>query len=192
VDFAQDELMRFVSRFKDTLRSIDLIKITIGGGAERKEWTSFIDWLQNNIPNLENFNFQGLLYSYEQVVCFDSIFNDPEPSFKSLIYAPWESYTKLPGGNGTLVLGIPDSIRDDSCAFLEIDVFFTKLGRGGYGLDNNPPRNSQVYTVGFEGSKSGAQEALGLVLRAAAVQTVRDPNLHTTPRHFSVPPGILM
>ncbi|KFX90380.1 hypothetical protein O988_08236 [Pseudogymnoascus sp. VKM F-3808] len=183
--FTQDELVRLVGRFKNTLREIELVKITINEGKERAGWTSFIDWLQKNIPNLEKFTFQALQYSCGQVVCFDSIFNDPQLSFKRLIRAPWESYARLPSGNGALVFGIPDFYEIDTSVYFDIHVFFAKLGRGVYGLDSRPCENILVYTVGFEGSKVGAKEALGLLLGAAAVEKV-DTGLETNSTSINV------
>ncbi|KFY38895.1 hypothetical protein V495_06327 [Pseudogymnoascus sp. VKM F-4514 (FW-929)] len=183
--FTQDELVGLVGRFKNTLRSIELVNITISEGTERAGWTSFIDWLQKITPNLEKFTFQALQYSSHHVVCFDSIFNDPQLSFKRLIRAPWESYARLPSGNGALVFGIPDFYEIDTSVYFDIDVFFTKLGRGVYGLDSKPCKNSLVYTVGFEGSKVGAKEALGLLLGAAAVEKV-DTSLETNSTSIKV------
>lgn len=49
--------MRFVGRFKDTIRSIELCDIYIDKDGS---WASFLGWLRENIQNLEKFRFQIL------------------------------------------------------------------------------------------------------------------------------------
>lgn len=164
MDFSREDLMRFVGRFKDTIRSIDLCRVNMTGV---DEWPPFLDWLRENIPNLEKFGFQGLTHDFsfavQKVICFETIFNNPKLNFKTLRGAPWKSYAKL--SSGTLALDMPDRL-----AFLEMGKFFVNLDEGEYKLDSKPRENRQVYTVGFEGSNSSAREALRLLARAATPQ----------------------
>ncbi|OBT61266.1 hypothetical protein VE03_09385 [Pseudogymnoascus sp. 23342-1-I1] len=169
VDFTREELVRFVGRFKDTIRSLDLCRVNMNGAGG---WPPFLQWLGENLPNLERFAFQGLTHDYlfvgQVVICFGWILKNPELDFKALRGAPWGSYAKMP--EGTLAL--------DACnefTFLEKDKFFADLDKGEYKLDSRPCKNRQVYTVGFEGSNSGVREALRLLVLAAAPRDLDGP-----------------
>ncbi|KFY17411.1 hypothetical protein V492_00660 [Pseudogymnoascus sp. VKM F-4246] len=161
----QESLKNFIGRFKGTLRRIDLYSIHMHG---EEGWPPFLQWLQENIPNLESFVFQDLTTNFpaqaKRTLCFDSICDDPTLNFVTLKKAPWRSYTKL--SSGTLALDIPDI---STC--LEMSRFCANLEKGLYKVDK-PSENRQVYTVGFKGSNSGLREALSLITRVAEVQYI--------------------
>ena len=178
MDFTREELMRFVDRFKDTIRSIDFCNVIMIGG---QGWPLFLEWLWENLPSLEKFGFQGLfhdddLLEEEEVICFDSIFNDPGLHFKALKGALWQSYADL--SNGVLALDLSGKFND-----VETDEFWADFDRGIYKLDSKPRKNERVYTAAFKGSNSGAREALRLLALAAAPQDLQDFDytFHTKP-----------
>lgn len=167
MDFTREELVRFVGRFKDTIRSIILKSINMYG---QKEWPSVLEWLRENILNLEKFEFQGLTYDYgfvgDQVICFDSIIDDPEVSFRALSKRLWGSFLKLP--NGTFALDMVDDL-----AYLKKDEVVANLDKWKYDVNTNPYEPRRAFTVKFEGSKFGAQEALHLLVLAAVPQSLQ-------------------
>lgn len=179
MDFTPDELVDFVGRFKDTLCSIDLCKINMNGGSG---WPEFLGWLQDNIPNLERFSFQGLTHDYsfvgQVVICFDPIFKNQELNVVGLTGAPWQSYAKL--SNGALALNLLDESEVS-----DMEEFFANLEKGKYKLDGSPRENRQVYTAAFEGSNSGAREALRLLMLAAVPRGLDGP-LITNPVSINV------
>lgn len=160
IDFLLESLTEFIGRFKDTIRSIDFCRVNLSGDGG---WPPFLEWLRENVPNLEKFGFQGITddrpFVPKLVNCFNSIFDNPELNFKTLKGAPWRSYAKL--SNGILALDVSDEFSS-----LDMGKFFVNLDKGKYTLDSNPRENKWVYTVAFEGSNSGAREALRL-LKAA-------------------------
>ncbi|KFY84582.1 hypothetical protein V500_09192 [Pseudogymnoascus sp. VKM F-4518 (FW-2643)] len=174
IDFPNGSLEEFIGPFKDTIRSIDFCRDNLNGD---RGWPPFLEWLRENIPNLEKFGFQGITDNYafvpKFVVCFESIFDNPELNFKALKGAPWRSYAKL--SNGVLALDVSDEFSS-----LEMGKFFVNLDNGKYTLDSNPREDKQVYTMTFEGSNAGAREALRL-LKAAIESRRTDVMLFRTP-----------
>ncbi|KAL1983234.1 hypothetical protein VTN96DRAFT_332 [Rasamsonia emersonii] len=149
--FTQAQLTKFVGRFKDTIRSIELCDIHID---EDGSWASFLGWLQENIPNLERFEFQALQHGRwpnPKTVCFESIFKDPELVFKDNPRTQ-NPYVELAGGR------------------LELDTYRATRGNG------------PVCNVAFKGSNAGAREALRLLALAAVPRALREGLTRCMPR----------
>lgn len=179
IDFTNGSLEEFIGPFKDTIRSIDLCRDNLNCD---RGWPPFLEWLRENVPNLEKFGLQGITDDHpfvdKLVVCFNSIFDNPELNLKTLKGAPWRSYAKL--SNGILALDVSDEFSS-----LEMGKFFVNLDKGKYILDSNPRENKWVYTVGFEGSNSGAREALRLLIAVNEPRGLDEP-LITNPTNIHV------
>lgn len=171
--FTMSEIVGYVGRFKNSAREFNLCRVNLDGDG----WPAFLNWLRENMPSLEKFEFQVLHHGHgkeRETVCFDSIY-DKNPDLIVEI-SPKRVYrtacVKLTGGT----LEIHHSNKLPSRDNWEV---MKEIADGTFKWNDIPYEVGPAYSVQYEGSNVGAREALRLLSLSGVPQVLNSNSAHS-------------
>lgn len=123
--FKPTELVKFVGRFKDTLRSIQLYEISLNDEEDGDGgWAMFLSWLRENVPKLEQFGFEVLRQGpgeTAKAVSFGLMGNSPHGKFTPNPRRPRVAHGKV--ADGILGMSTLDAVCED------LSIYRVKFGQ---------------------------------------------------------------